>query len=75
MNNYFLIKYKDEKEQTRTFITKEPDIITTKHLCKELKEELQKRGVKYPIFAIDQIDEKQFRYFKMVKGYYATGEE
>ena len=75
MNNYYLIKYKNENGEKQTFIAKETCFIETKDLCRDLKRELNKRGIEYPIFAIEKIDERQFRYFKMVKGYFALGEE
>jgi hypothetical protein len=73
-NNYFLVKYKDENGERQTLITKENCFIQIKDLCEELKQEFKRRGVEYLVFAIEQIDERQFRYFKKVKGYYATGE-
>lgn len=75
MYNYFLVKYKYKDGDKKTFITKEKCSIKTKILCNDLTRQLKQHGVEYPIFAIEQIDERQFRYLKIVKGYFALGEE
>jgi hypothetical protein len=64
MKNHFLIKYKDEKGGLQTFVTQESSYITTQQLCDELKVELQKRGIEYPTFAIEQINEATYNHLK-----------
>ena len=75
MYSYFLVKYKDINGEKQTFITKEKSSLKIKVLCEDLTRQLKEFGIEYPTFAIEQIDERQFRYFKIVKGYFAVGIE
>lgn len=75
MANYFLIKYKDNEGGFQTIIDKERDSVGIESLIRDMNEELRKfNGVVYPIFAIEEISERQFCYFKK-KGYYSIGVE
>ena len=75
MYSYYLIKYKDKDKELQTFITKEKSSLKTEILCDDITKQLKEFGIEYPTFAIEQIDERQFRYFKIVKGYFAVGIE
>lgn len=75
MYNYYLIKYKDKDGEKQTFVTKEKGSLKIEVLCNSITKQLKDFGIKYPTFAIEQIDERQFRYLRVVKGYFATGVE
>lgn len=71
MANFYLIKYKDKDGSTQTIIDEESDMITSKHICRDMQKELQRQnGVEYPTFAVEKITKEQFDYLKR-KGYFA----
>ena len=72
--NYFFCVYKNENNEKHSFIDKESSLISLQHMCRDMKHEIKKRGVKYPIFAIEQITKEQFDYLRR-KGYYHIGVE
>lgn len=57
-----------------TLISKEPEGVGIRSLIYDMKEALQKtNATEYPIFAVEEIPEERFCYFKR-KGYYSLGE-
>ena len=68
--NYFFCVYKNENNEKNSFIDKEKNSISIQHMCRDMKYELKKRGVNYPVFAIEQITKEQFDYLKR-KGIFA----
>lgn len=72
--NYFLVKYKKfSKGSIETFIAKENSQIDMTIFCRDLRNFLRGKGVEIPIFAVEEIDEKSFSFFKR-KGYLVLGE-
>ena len=72
--NYFFCLYKNENNEKNSFIDKESNLISLQHMCRDMKYEIKKRGVKHPVFAIEQITKEQFDYLRR-KGYYHIGVE
>ena len=74
MRKYFLIKYKDRNGDIQTVISKESPGVDMKIMVRDMKQELQRHNeTEYPTFAIEEISEEQYSYFKK-KGYYSLGE-
>lgn len=71
--NYFFWKYKEKNcNKIHGFISRENSLISTQVICNHIKQELKKQGIDFPIFAVEQITEKQFNALKR-KGYFALG--
>ena len=74
MRKCFLIKYKDRNGDIQTGISRESSGVDMKIMVRDMKRELQRYNeTEYPTFAIEEISEKQYSYFKK-KGYYSVGE-
>ena len=74
MRKCFLVKYKTKQGNIQTFIDRENPGVGIKNVIRDIKEELQRQNeVEYPTFAVEEISEAQFSYFKK-KGYYNIGE-
>lgn len=74
MRKCFLIKYKDRDGNIETMIDREPSGVGIKSLIYDMKKELQRyQEIEYPTFAIEEITEEQYYYFRK-KGYYTLGE-
>lgn len=74
MNKYFLIKYKTKEGSIETLIDRENSGVGIETLIHDMNKDLQRfNETDYPIFAIEEITEKQYYYLKR-KGYYSIGE-
>ena len=74
MRKCFLIKYKTKDGNIETLIDRDVPGINMENLVHDIKNELQRQNeVEYPTFAIEEISEEQFCYFKK-KGYYNIGD-
>lgn len=74
MRKCFLIKYKDKDGNIETFIDRERPGVGIESIIRDMKNELQKlNGTEYPTFAVEEISEERYFYFKK-KGYFDLGE-
>lgn len=74
MRKCFLIKYKDKDGNIETLIDRERSGVGIESIIRDMKNELQRYGeIEYPTFAVEEISENQYFYFKK-KGYYTLGE-
>lgn len=74
MRKCFLIKYKDRDGNIETLIDRESSGVGIESIIHDMKNELQRyNGIEYPTFAVEEISEERYFYFKK-KGYYVLGE-
>lgn len=74
MRKCFLVKYKDRDGNIETFIDRESPGVGIESIIRDMKNELQRSNeVEYPTFAVEEISEERYFYFKK-KGYYVLGE-